>query len=70
MVTPQQEAQNIYNDMIVDFLMEKWQSKQCALKTVEIIISIVRGYEEALSASQQSDELEYWLEVKKEINNI
>lgn len=60
MITPQQEAQNIYNEMVVDFLMEKWQSKQCALKTVEIIISIIK----------EPDVLEYWKEVKKEINNI
>ena len=60
MVTPQEEAQNIYNEMIVDFLMEKWQSKQCALKTVEKIISIIK----------EPDALEYWKEVKKEINNI
>jgi hypothetical protein len=40
--------------------MEKWQSKQCALKTVEKIISIIK----------EPDALEYWNEVKKEINNI
>jgi hypothetical protein len=60
MITPQQEAQNIYNEMIVDFLMEKWQSKQCALKAVEKIISVIK----------EPDALEYWNEVKKEINNI
>ena len=45
-------------------------SKQCALVTVDEIIPIVNSYENALSASQQSDYLEYWYEVKQEIEKL
>lgn len=69
-MTPKEKANSIYNSMVVDFKIDKWQSKQCALSAVNLVIPIVAGYEDALSASQKSDDLEYWNEVKKEIENI
>lgn len=45
-------------------------AKQCALICVEEIIPLVEGYEEALSLSQKSDELEYWQQVKTEIESL
>jgi hypothetical protein len=45
-------------------------SKQCALIVVDEIIPIVNSYENALSASQQSNYLEYWYEVKQEIEKL
>ena len=46
------------------------QAKQCALIAVDEIIPIVESYEDALSASQRSDELAYWNEVKKELEDL
>ena len=42
----------------------------CALIAVDEIIPIVGSYEDALSASQKSDELTYWEEVKQEIKKL
>lgn len=42
----------------------------CALIAVDEIIPIIKSYEDALSASQKSDELEYWQQVKKEIKKL
>lgn len=42
-------------------------AKASALLEVKAIIPIVEGYEEALDASQRSDELQWWQEVKKEL---
>ena len=43
---------------------------ECALVAVDEIIPIVNSYENALSASQQSNYLEYWYEVKQEIEKL
>ena len=48
-------------------VVSKNVAKECALVAVDEIIPIVNSYENALSASQQSDYLEYWQEVKQEI---
>ena len=45
-------------------------AKECALIAVEEILPIIQSYEDALSASQKSDELEYWQEVKQEIEKL
>jgi hypothetical protein len=50
--------------------VRKKSAKECALIAVEEIIPIVNSYENALSASQQSDYLEYWYEVKQEIEKL
>lgn len=44
--------------------------KESTLIAIDEIMPIVAGYEDALSASQQSDELEYWKEVKEEIHKL
>lgn len=46
------------------------QAKQCALIAVDEIIPIVNSYENALSASQQSNYLDYWYAVKEEIKEL
>ena len=59
-----------YRDTIMSFLsdnMKDMNAKKCASIAVDEIIPIVNSYENALSASQQSDYLEYWYEVKNEI---
>lgn len=43
------------------------RAKECAIVAVDEIWNIVEGYEDSLSASQTSDAIEYWHEVKKEI---
>jgi hypothetical protein len=45
-------------------------ARQCALLAVDEIIPIVNSYENALPASQQSNYLGYWYEVKKEIEKL
>jgi len=46
------------------------EAVKCALILVDEIIPLIRAYEDALSASQTSDELEYWQEVKQEIEKL
>lgn len=48
-------------------VVSKNVAKECALVALDEILPIVNSYENALSASQQSDYLEYWEEVKEEI---
>jgi hypothetical protein len=68
-MTPQEKADELHvgywrltNDSRV--------ARQCALLAVDEIIPIVNSYENALSASQQSNYLGYWYEVKKEIEKL
>ena len=58
------------NDGNADYSLAKENARQCALIAVDEIMPIVKGYEDALSASQTSDELEYWQEVKQEIEKL
>jgi hypothetical protein len=55
-----------WNETVCDYDV----AKQCALIAVDEIIPIVNSYENALPASQQSNYLEYWQEVKKEIEKL
>ena len=56
-------SNQFYDNDIID-------AKECALIAVEEILPIIQSYEDALSASQKSDELEYWQEVKQEIEKL
>ena len=65
-MTPQKKALDLYNRMIVDFTIDKWQSKQCALIAVDEII-------DTIEYSSQADEISkiiYWDKVKKEIEKL
>ena len=65
-MTPQEKALDLYNRMIVDFTIDKWQSKQCALIAVDEII-------DTIEYSSQADEISkiiYWDKVKKEIEKL
>lgn len=65
-MTPQEKALDLYNRMIVDFTIDKWQSKQCALIAVDEII-------DTIEYSSQADEISkiiYWDNVKKEIEKL
>jgi hypothetical protein len=73
-MTPKEKAKDLYNKFLryvpAEEEFEHEYSKQCALLAVEEIIPIVNSYENALSASQQSNYLEYWHEVKEEIEKL
>jgi hypothetical protein len=78
-MTPQEKAKKLY-DKYVPFVqrwddfnaisIKKENAKQCALLALDEIIPIVEGYEDSLSLSQQSDALEWWQEVKQEIEKL
>jgi hypothetical protein len=71
--TAKEKAQELYSKFLryvpAEEEFEHEYTKQCALIAVDEIIPIVNSYENALSASQQSNYLEYLYEVKKEIEN-
>lgn len=75
-MTPKDKADEICRKMLYQIEWNehapiiKASAKQCALIAVDMIIPIVEGYEEALGVDQQSDYLQYWKEVKNEINKL
>jgi hypothetical protein len=67
-MTPQEKAKELYSKMVVDFNIDGWQSKQCALIAVNEILLIVYDY-----FFYDEDEIEtkaYWQEVKLQIENL
>ena len=62
-MTPQEKALDLYNRMIVDFTIDKWQSKQCALIAVNEIIDTI----EYSSQADETSKIIYWDKVKEEI---
>jgi hypothetical protein len=66
--TPKEKAEELI--MKMSFETHAYNAKSCALIAVNEIIPIVNSYENALSASQQSDYLEYLYEVKQEIEKL
>jgi hypothetical protein len=74
-MSPKEKAQQLF-DLMFEEIDNKgmyddlYRAKQCALIAVDEIIPIVNSYENALPASQQSNYLEYWYEVKKEIEKL
>ena len=63
-MTPKEKAEELYNRMIVDFTIDKWQSKQCALIAVDEILSVIdrdANYQNVYA---------YFLEVKQEIEKL
>lgn len=68
-MSPKDKAQLLYNKFY-GIPLYVLTVKQCCHIAVDEIMPIVAGYEDALSASQQSDELEFWKQVKEEINKL
>lgn len=62
-MTPKEKANLLYNKMVVDFGIDHWQIKQCALVAVDEII-------DALDKSLIDADIEYWKEVKNEIEKL
>ena len=65
-MTPQEKALNLYNRMIVDFTIDKWQSKHCALIAVDEIIDTI----EYSSQADETSKIIYWDKVKEEIEKL
>jgi hypothetical protein len=59
-MTPKQKASNLYDRMTVDFSIDKWQTKQCALIAVDEI-------ETLLMHERIFESFDYWKEVKQEL---
>ena len=57
-MTPIEMARSLFIKMIVDFNIDKWQSRECALVAVDVILNI------------DSVDKEYWEEVKLEIQKL
>ena len=62
-MTPKEKADNLYNRMVVDFNIDKFQSKQCALVAVDEIIK-------AHVHNEGVRHLKWWEEVKQEIEKL
>jgi hypothetical protein len=62
-MTAKEKAKELYNKMIVDFTIDKWQSKQCALVAVDEIIK-------AHIHNEGIRHLKWWKEVKQEIESL
>ena len=57
-MTPIEMARSLFIKMTVDFNIDKWQSRECALVAVDVILNI------------DSVDKEYWEEVKLEIQKL
>ena len=66
-MTPKEKAVSILNKMTVDFDIDKWQSKQCALVAVDEIILEQCKSSELKDPRYQDERLKYWNTVKAEI---
>ena len=70
-MTPKERAEELYKRMYTRHSnIYPSTAIECALIAVDEIIPIVESYEDALSLSQQSGEVEYWNEVKQEIEKL
>lgn len=69
-MTPQEKALELVDKYYMFNHIGNKHAIKCALIAVDEIIPIVEAYEDALSASQRSDEINYWLEVKHELNEL
>ena len=70
-MTPKEKAEELYKKIYtIHPNIYPLTAIKCALIAVDEIIPIVESYEEALSLSQQSGEVEYWNEVKEEIKKL
>lgn len=49
---------------------EKYHSKQCALIAINEMIKIAQDYEVAVNVEPQFGYLQYWLDVKQEIEKL
>lgn len=62
-MTPKEKANQLYNKMVVDFDIDNWQTKQCALIAVDEILNIdnIKPY------VLHKEIIEFYKEVKQQI---
>jgi hypothetical protein len=65
-MTPKEKANLLYNKMVVDFGIDHWQIKQCALVAVDEILSMGIMSE----SGDWNMAKEFWEEVKQEIEKL
>jgi hypothetical protein len=65
-MTPKEKANLLYNKMVVDFGIDHWQIKQCALVAVDEIMKAIGWNEMELGVDRDN----YWEEVKQEIEKL
>jgi len=65
-MTPKEKANQLYNKMVVDFDIDHWQTKQCALVAVDEILSMGIMAE----SGDWNMAKEFWEEVKQEIEKL
>lgn len=66
-MTPKEKASQLLDDMIVDFNIDKWQSKQCALMLVDEVLEALTDYPYGV---QNLYHQEYWKDIKQELNKL
>lgn len=66
-MTPKEKAESLVRRMTVDFSIDSWQSKQCAVIAVDEIISHI---EPSIPIDTLKIRLEYWKEVIEEIEKL
>ena len=64
-MTPLQKAKNIYESMIVDFKIDSWQSKSCALLAINEAIEALE-----FNSWQNQDVIKYYKEIKEELEKL
>ena len=65
-MSPKEKAEQLYNKMVVDFDIDHWQTKQCALIAVGEILSMGIMSE----SGDWNMAKEFWEEVKQEIEKL
>ena len=63
-MTPKEKANQLYNKMVVDFDIDNWQTKQCAINAVDEIIELL------WHTYKNEDEYRYWNQVKIELEKL
>lgn len=66
-MTPKEKAMQLFDKMIVDFSIDKWQTQQCALVAVDEIINYLTT---SLDVQTSLNAVDYWREVKQEIQKL
>jgi len=64
-MTPKEKASNLYDKMTVDFTIDKWQTKQCALIAVDLHLEELSKMK--LIFSDREIHYKHWQEVKQEL---
>ena len=66
-MTPKERADRLYQKMTVDMMIDKWQTKQCALAAIDMITDEIAFQNVGYNAIARMD---YWKEVRNEIEKL